>query len=1397
MVGSNSATLSLSGLTFSADHGDKYRVVISATGGATLMPSNVVTLTVQAPVISIQTPPQSVTSSGDSATFSVQASVTGGETLSYQWQRSTDSGTTFTNINGEVESTLSFFSFTTAANGYQYRVVVAATGGATSVTSAAATLSVVPAITITAHPESQSVTGGSVTFSVTANISAGATLSYQWQRSTDSGATFSNLPGKTATTLSVNANNADGYQYRVVVSGSNGAPAVTSNAATLSVGTLIVIDQQPAEVSTSTRNASLSVIASVTTGATPTYSWEKSTDGGTTWSTSHGGTATAALNGNNEYVGTLSLTDAVHGWKFRVVVSATGATSVTSNTVTVSVVPVISITVPPQNQNASNGGASFSVTASNTAGLSMSYQWQRSDDAGASWQNVGTDSATLTLSGLTFLSDDGDLYQVVVSAPQATAVTSSSAQLGVDPPAISISSHPQPVTTTVTTATFSVSASISNGGSLSSYQWEESTDGVNFTSIDGAIASSYTKSNLTISDNGKFFRAIVFGTDGATPVTSDAAVLTLTDQIQITAEPTAQTASNGEASFGVLASTVFNDSISYQWQKSSNGSTWADVGTSVVGQNALSLTGLTYATDNNTQYRVVLVAASNSNVTATSEAALLTVPNPNAPSGGDPDYNDVTLLLHLDGDLTDASPSPRTASLQSTGENNAFISEEAAKFGSQGLRLAPADYTYNGAAIVSNHPSSLPPQFTAEFWVKPDSALSSSGTFMHWGEDYYRYLSLGVSSGSLSVSFNYEYYDYEGYFYISNSFNRSLPGGSLSSEWHHIALVREGDSISLFLDGQKLGASHTISINYSENIDTTGVPSGSFTLGSTITFGSWNDWGYLNNSFPAAMDDIRLTSKARYTGDTYTVPTAAFPNSLQAMPPEISFSPSSRTLTAGTSISPITVTLSAGTIDSCSVSPALPAGLSLNTTTCVITGTPTDGGATSNHTITASNAVGTGTASLSLNVNGLNASNVFYWSGAPANGLIADHTNNTTALLLNFNGADHSTSIIDVSQNPKTVTAYGNARLRTNKSQFGGASAYFDGTSNSDLRLSGGTPFNFGTGDFTLESWIYLTSLNSPSDHQLVACSSDYNGLCFGFHSNGTRLGIARRSVAWDVDGAVSVSANTWYHVAVSRENSTVRVFLDGALVASGTSSQSYSFGNTVHIGSHAGSHYFAGHMDDLRIVKGAAVYTGPFSPPSSQIPNYGTLYNCYSSGQLVSGIDSYGTGLCNSNYYVNGQPGTGAVNGDYYVDGSYVGPVAVISIDTEPTSVTAVSHQGAATFTVGASVTQNATLFYQWQKQEGGIGSFVDIEGATSSSYSVNTPFFSLDHGDKYRVRVGATGGALSVFSQSATLAVTVDLASPALDTNIYGASGSSTIGNFAIYCGSERTCPQARPWI
>lgn len=96
------------------------------------------------PTITIGTQPANAAAlEGETATFTVAATATGGATLSYQWQKSDDAGANWSSILGATSATYTTAALTVADDDAdQFRVVVSGTLGATPVTSTAATLTV-------------------------------------------------------------------------------------------------------------------------------------------------------------------------------------------------------------------------------------------------------------------------------------------------------------------------------------------------------------------------------------------------------------------------------------------------------------------------------------------------------------------------------------------------------------------------------------------------------------------------------------------------------------------------------------------------------------------------------------------------------------------------------------------------------------------------------------------------------------------------------------------------------------------------------------------------------------------------------------------------------------------------------------------------------------------------------------------------------------------------------------------------------------------------------------------------------------------------------------------------------------------------------------------------------
>jgi len=174
----------------------------------------------------------------------------------------------------------------------------------------------------------------------------------------------------------------------------------------------------------------------------------------------------------------------------------------------------------------------------------------------------------------------------------------------------------------------------------------------------------------------------------------------------------------------------------------------------------------------------------------------------------------------------------------------------------------------------------------------------------------------------------------------------------------------------------------------------------------------------------------------------------------------------------------------------------------------------------------------------------------------------------------------------------------------------------FDG--NDYLSIADHSDFTFGTDDFTLECWYKADSLSLSNNWsyifsagwpvQFAHTNVGGSGSRFTFYMKDTAGSTGSYFVTNLHTGNSSVAAGQWYHVAVTRSGSTFRIFLNGELKNTATSSGSAPApAEDTQIGRFAGgvdSYYAEGEISNLRLVKGTAVYTSSFRPPYEPLTN-------------------------------------------------------------------------------------------------------------------------------------------------------------------------------------------------
>lgn len=650
--GVTTSTLTVTGVTSSVNN-SQFRVRISdACGSVTQNTSSPATLTVFAPAISSH-PSNASSCIGSTTSFSATAVVQTGS-ASFQWQISTNGGSSWSNLTasstytGVNAATLSVSSVSSSLNGARYRAIVwDGCGPSNSVASNSATLTVFNPVSITAQPPNRSICPGtSTTFTVSATAGNGA-LTYQWQLSTNGGTTFTNVSNggiySGATTATLTLTNApesvNGYRYRVLVADACGtATQATSSAGSLTIFKPVISAQPQNTSSCIASSATFTTTASVQTGSAA-YQWQVSTNGGTSWTdisnnSTYSGATTATLT-------VASLTTSLNNSQYRVRVwdGCGTSNSVTSSGATLTVFNPVAITTHPPARSICPGTNTTFVVSAIAGNGSLSYQWQISTNGGSSWANVtnsgiysGATTSTLTLTNATDATN-GYRYRAIVGdgCGASTQATSNAGLLTIIKPVITV--QPQNASTCPGTSTsFSTGATVQSG--TATYQWQVSSNGgTSWTDLTTtATYSGVTAATLSVNSpssalNSYRYRAKIWdGCGTSNAVTTNAATLSVLNSISIPTQPADKlVCNNGGTTITVVAS---GSSLTYQWQVSTNGgSSWSNISNGGVYSGAttetLVLVNVTAALNNN-RYRVAINSACSN---TTSNSATLTLQN--------------------------------------------------------------------------------------------------------------------------------------------------------------------------------------------------------------------------------------------------------------------------------------------------------------------------------------------------------------------------------------------------------------------------------------------------------------------------------------------------------------------------------------------------------------------------------------------------------------------------------------------------------------------------------------------------------------------------------------------------------------------------------------------------
>jgi len=215
-----------------------------------------------------------------------------------------------------------------------------------------------------------------------------------------------------------------------------------------------------------------------------------------------------------------------------------------------------------------------------------------------------------------------------------------------------------------------------------------------------------------------------------------------------------------------------------------------------------------------------------------------------------------------------------------------------------------------------------------------------------------------------------------------------------------------------------------------------------------------------------------------------------------------------------------------------------------------------------------------------------------------------------TSLLLHMDGSDDSTTFTDSSTSAHTMSANGDAKLKTSDSfsgKFGSAVAYFDGSSSTYLSIPDSTDWTFSNNDFTIDFWVNFKDVTTVQYVGLVdQRTSALPNYSFTIFMNYNKVNFSSRLLGVTTF-TQAFSVDTWYHLAFVRNSTTITLYVNGTAdattISAGTTALDDST-ETLKIGAYKQSTvqgFLNGYMDEIRISKNTARWTTNFTAPSSE----------------------------------------------------------------------------------------------------------------------------------------------------------------------------------------------------
>lgn len=209
--------------------------------------------------------------------------------------------------------------------------------------------------------------------------------------------------------------------------------------------------------------------------------------------------------------------------------------------------------------------------------------------------------------------------------------------------------------------------------------------------------------------------------------------------------------------------------------------------------------------------------------------------------------------------------------------------------------------------------------------------------------------------------------------------------------------------------------------------------------------------------------------------------------------------------------------------------------------------------------------------------------------------VVDDPYNDKVVAGLSFQGTPGSTNIVDA--NGKPYNNHG-VVLSSANSKFGGTSAYFDGASY--METPSAPELIFENQNWTIDFWFSPNSVTTQYQEIITKGAGlqiylQYDKIMLALSSNNT--------TSYFIIGAFgTLTTANWFHIAVQRSGNTYTGYLNGVGVVLGVTAVSSDTGvSPLVVGSYLTGYYpILGYMNNFRVTKGVARYSGNFTVPTS-----------------------------------------------------------------------------------------------------------------------------------------------------------------------------------------------------